>query len=132
MRRERVVVGQQKARNAGDVLIPDVRPLAVFHNPPESKVVLWSHQAATRTLKKIVSRQRWCHVKESFEIDVPDLDRIAQGFPKEEQTLLMDFWAVYDGLVRHFLPKAKAQPYFCGNGVRAGMRYIGCGWYSPE
>jgi hypothetical protein len=132
VRRERIVVGQQKARNAGNIILPDVRPLAVFLNPPESNVVLWSHRAAGETLRKIVRRQRWNSIKEGFEVDVPDLDRIAQGFPKEEQALLMDFWAVYESLVRHFLPKAKVQPYFFKGGVRGGIRLNGWGWFSPE
>ena len=132
VRRERIVVGQQKARNAGDILIPDVRPLAVFLDPPEGNLLLWAHRAAGDTLRKIVCRQRWNSIKEGFEIDVPDLQGIAQGFPKEEQALLMDFWAVYDGLVRHFLPKAKVQAYFTDSNLRGGTRYTGCGWYSPE
>ena len=83
-------------------------------------------------MKKIVQRQRWCHVKEAFEIDVPDLDWIAEGFPKEERAVLIEFWAIYDGLVRHFLPKAKVQPYVFKGGVRGGMRFNGWGWFSPE
>jgi hypothetical protein len=135
MQNERVVIGEEGAgrtvRQAQSIVVPDVRPLAVFLDDVKCKVVLWSHVSALVTLERIVRRQRWISVREPFEIDVPDLDTIAKGFPREEQALLVEFWKVYDGLVRHFLPKATARVY-CFDGVRAGVRHHGLAWYSPE
>ena len=71
-------------------------------------------------------------MREPFEIDVPALDTIAQHFPKEEQALLMEFWHIYDAIVRHFLPKATSKVYYFDEGVRGGVRYHGLAWYTPK
>jgi hypothetical protein len=137
MRNERVTFGDEGASRsvmlAKKITIPDVRPLVVFLDQAEGSVLLWSHRVAVETLRKIVTRQRWNSVKEPFEIDVPDLNAIAQRFPKEEQSLVLEFWQVYDSLVRHFLPKATPRGYYF-DGVRGGVRYHGMAWYTkaPE
>jgi hypothetical protein len=109
MRNERVVFGDEGASRtvllARNIVIPEVRPLALCLNECEGNVVLWSHRVAVETLGKIIRRQRWNSVKEGFEIDVPNLGAIAQRFPKEEQALLVEFWRLYDALIRHFLSK---------------------------
>lgn len=136
MRNERVVLGDvgagQTVKQARSIVIPDVRPLALCLNESEENLLIWSHRVAVDTLEKIVRRQRWNSVTEVYQIDVPDLDGIAQCFPREEKALVLAFWAVYGGLVRHFLRKARPQPYFFNNGVRAGSRFHGECWFSPE
>jgi hypothetical protein len=136
MRNERVVIANEGAGRmtvlARNIFIPDVRHLAPFLNKVEGSVVYWSHESASLVLRRIVQRQRWNSVKEPFEIDVPDLHEIAKGFPREEQALLMEFWHIYDALVRHFLPKATPRVYFFDGGVRGGVRYHGVAFYTPE
>jgi hypothetical protein len=136
MRNERVVLGDEGAgrtvKQARALIIPDVRPLALCLDKPEESLLLWSHRVAVETLDKIIRRQRWCYIKEVFEIDVPDLQEVAHRFPKEEKVLLLDFSTVHHGLVRHFLPRAKRQPYFFENGRRGGLRFHGLAWYCPE
>jgi len=136
MRNERVVFGEEGAgqtiKQARSIVVPDVRHLAPFLNECEGNVVLWSYRVAVETLGKIVRRQRWNSVKEPFEIDVPDFDAIAQRFPREEKALVLDFWMIYDGLIRHFLPKSTPRAYTFENGVRGGIRYHGMAWFSPQ
>lgn len=136
MHNERVVLGDGGAgrmvRQARSIVIHDVRPLALCLSGIESDVILWSHQTAVEVLDKIVRRQRHNYVREVFEIDVPDLHNFAQQFPREEQTLLLSFWTLYDALVRHFMPRATARAYYYDGGRRGGLRYYSPAWYSPE
>lgn len=136
MRNERVVFGEQGAGRtimlARNVVIPDVRLLSLCLNEVEGKVLLWSYQSALVTLQNIIRRQRSNSVREPFEIDVPDLHGIAKRFPNEERALVMEFWQVYDALVRHFLPKSTAKVYYYDGGVRGGTRFHGLAWYSRE
>jgi hypothetical protein len=136
MQNERIVVGvdgpERTVKPARKIIVPDVRPLAVFLDDTEGKVLLWSHRVAVETLDKIIRRQRWCYVKEVFEIDVPDMEAIARRFPMEEESLVLEFWKTYDALVCHFMPKATGRAYYFDGGVRGGLRYHGLAWYSKH
>jgi hypothetical protein len=63
---------------------------------------------------------------------VPDLDGIAQRFPKEENALLMDFWTTFHAIVRHFVKKVEPKPYMLKDGTAGGLRYKGWAWYTKE
>jgi hypothetical protein len=133
MRNERVNLGEGSVKKrAGEIVVNDIRCLALCLDKTEESVLLWSHRVATETLDKILNRVKWNYVRESFEIDVPDLEAIAQVFPLEERALILEFWQTYYALVQHFLPKAKPVPYVFEKGVMGGMRFHGWGWFSPE
>jgi hypothetical protein len=136
MRNERVVLHEgeteRTVKQAHNLVIPDVRPLALCLSGIECDTILWSHCTAAEALEKIVRRQRWNYIKEVFEIDVPDLDTFAVQFPKEEKALLLDFWTIYAALVHHFIPKATQRAYYFDGGKRAGVRHHGMAWYTPE
>ena len=135
MLNERVALGEpgtaQVKTRACDIIIPDIRFLAVFLDSPETSLLIWAHRVAQGTLDKILRRRRWNYVREVFELDVPDLEDIARRFPKEERTLLLNFWATYHAVVRHFLPKARPQVYYYNN-VRGGVRFHGWSWFTPD
>jgi hypothetical protein len=131
---EKVVVDEGGTKvQAAKIVIPDVRCLALCLSKFDEVSLSWSHKIATSTLEKICTRQKWNYVNEVFEIDVPDLYNIAKSFPKEEQELVMDFWATFHAIVRHFMKKVEPIPYlFKKTGKRGGLRYKGWAWYTQE
>jgi hypothetical protein len=118
-----------KHLEARTVVVPDITRFGIILSRGDQELLVVSAKASRRILKMIRKHRPERKVESKFTIEVPCLYHIAESLANDKQCIL-NLWATYDGLAKHFLPDATVESYSVKDIPDAGVRYIGIGWYS--
>lgn len=142
MRSEQVLLcegDQQRQRRCrvDKIILPDIRFQGLFVSREEQEVIESAYQHAVRVRDLIIARGENSH-QERFEIDIPDLWFIATRTDEggvrvmraELREEIVTFSMLFQGLVRHFLPRAKSTGYSYDGKTKHGVKYKGIAWVS--
>lgn len=119
------------------IVLPDIRFQGLFLSREEQEVFDSAYKFALRVRELIIVREKnHCH-RERFEIDIPNLWLIATRkendipvLQKELRDEIETFMVLFQGLVRHFLPRAKSAGYSYDGKTKHGTKYKGYAWIS--
>jgi hypothetical protein len=141
MRHEQILLceGNAKERRcrADNIVLPDIRFQGLFVSREEQKVFNCAYEHALKVRELIIVRDKDdCH-KAKFEIAIPDLWLIAtrreDNVPllrKELRDEIATFMVLFQGLVKHFLPRAKSAGYSYDGKTKHGVICRGYAWVS--